>query len=116
MSNMHNIFEVAGALFGIERNARPSQRAMCDLISHKLYRHSPHGLGVAPLDSKGNYLRGADGNEPIWGVSITGIVEGTDIEDAEKLMFPFNVADFWRAAQSVSDRLDDAQADWEAQE
>jgi len=111
----HNVYELCGGVFGIARDARPSQRATVELASHKLFRYSPNGLGLASLDAKGHYLSGNDNNDPVWGVAITGIVEGTEIESSRKLMFPFSEKDFWAAAQSLADELDDAEAEWDAQ-
>lgn len=112
---IHNVFDFGGAVFGIERDARPTQRAFVELLSHRLFRASPRGLGIAALDRAGNFLRGEDHHEPVWGIAVTGIVEGTDIEASEKLMFPLTAEQFWNVAQRVNDALDEAEAEWEVQ-
>jgi hypothetical protein len=107
----HNVFEFAAAIFDIPRDNTASQRSVVDRASHRLFKHSPAGLGLSSLGRDGNYLRGPDGNEPVWGVTVTGIVEGTDIEGSRKLMFPFDGEDFWRACENLTEELDDAQGD-----
>lgn len=116
-----NVYDFAAGEFEIETpwparrgDPMPSQREILERASHRMYKHSPNGLGLAPLGANGKYLRGLDNNDPVWGIEITGIVEGTEIEGIRKLMFPFESSSFWDAAQSLANELDESAADWEA--
>jgi len=114
--NYHNVYDFATGMFCVDRNPMFSQRKTTELAGNRLYKHSPRGLGLAPLDREGKYFHGEDKTDAVWGVAVTGIVEGTDIEGDRKLMFPFNQKKFWEACEELNAELEDGEADWNAQE
>lgn len=106
---INNIHEFKNAFMGGEREK--DQQKVVSLISQKLYKHSPNGLGLIGLGTNGKRT-----DDPfVWGVAVTGIVENTDIEGIRPLMFPFEMKDFWAACNSLAEELDDAEAEWRAQ-
>jgi hypothetical protein len=110
---INNVYDLAGE-FGIQPEARGTQRELLDLLSHKLYKYTDWGLGLSPLTNDGKYYH-EESNPRIFGVAVNGIAEGTDIEVDSKLMFPFTSGDFWNTTEAVSERLEDANAEWEAE-
>lgn len=112
--NFHNIYDFASAIFDVQRATPPqTQVTVAEVCSHRLYRHSPRGLGLAPLNAAGQR---ASGDDPVWSLKITGIVEGTDIEaSSEPLHWPLSAEQFWAACERVNASLDDAEAEWDAQ-
>ena len=109
----HNIFEFALDVFGVARD-QLDQVQQAERASSKLFRHSPRGLGICPLGHNGK--RVSMPNTFVWGIKVTGIVEGTDIEaSGAALMFPFDQPQFWESCEAVSAELDDAEAEWNAQ-
>ena len=109
MGAFHNINEVACGLFGIERGDK-DQLAVTDRCGQKLFRRTAAGLGLAPI----RHMTTSTPNV-VWGVKILGMVEGTDIEASDTLMFPFDGHSFWLACERVSDELVSAKAEWDAQ-
>ena len=108
---LNNIHELA-TVFAIERSVSHDS-AVADRISKRLYRYTPNGLGLIGIDAEGKRI---SEHGFAWGVAITGIVEGTDIEGVRRLMFPFTERNFWDEAQSLADELDNAKAEWDSQE
>lgn len=112
MSNFHNVHDFAQAIFCIDRG-EPNQVKVTERCGGRLFKHSPHGLGLMPLGIDGQRVTGT---APVWGLKVTGIVEGTDIEHVSApLMFPFDAARFWQVCEQAGEALDDAAAEWEAQ-
>jgi hypothetical protein len=107
----HNIHEVAAAVFEIERG-EPNQVKVAERIGAELSRRTP-GLGIVPL---GTDMMRAVGYDFIWGVMVTGTVDGTDIKmSSDPLMFPFDAKAFWAVCGGIVDGINDAKAEWEAQ-
>ena len=112
----HNVYEFARSEFDVEPTSPPrSQGATLEIASKRLYKYSPRGLSLASLHLTGKHERNATEHEPIWGVQINGIVEGTDIEASQNLMFPFDCSAFWDAVDALNATLEEAELDWEAQ-
>jgi hypothetical protein len=113
MCKFNNIHEFADALFCIPREYQYDLNVV-DRCSDRLFKNSRHGLGIQAVGMDGKRVTTTD--RVCWGIKVTGIVEGTDIESTSiPLMFPFEGDDFWKMCTLVSWQLDDAEAEWYAQ-
>jgi hypothetical protein len=85
---INNIFELCLHVAGWNET---EETEAARKVNHRIYRDSEEGLGIL------------SDNE---GVTITGIVEGSDAEfSTDKLIYPFKLKDFYQAKEWIEGEI-----------